>query len=1101
MKKKLFAILLALAILLSSMLSLSEVSFAQEKNYVLSETGGNVLKETDNANDLISYMNTPGNFNQTKSYTLTLNDNLEIPVEGGHLKTLEIHCNLTIEGNNKTITGAAGGQDKDRLINIKLEKGDITINNLKVDGSNKYAGILWLNNNPDGKFNINLNFCHFENCYAGDDRFEYGGAIYFKFDESPDAISGDKIITKANIKNSSFNNCKAGQGGAIYLRGRIWMTIIDTQMSNSYAEYRGGAVGAYNVRKLEFKSPNLGTKPSITNSKANKYNGGAIYIYTFLTHAYYNEYKTDLLISDYTIDKCSAGDSGVAISASYVNIDFDKLSISNCYNSGVYAEGALYISSSGGSIKNSKIFNNDLGQNNMGSAISIYFTDTDEVKKIEIVASEFYNNKSGAGGAIYIRGGDVEIKDGIIDGVKKKSKLFNNEAQVGGAICLSHGKLTIKNTEIKNNRVIFDNGVDLSGNGAAIYSKGIAYDADELRELTISEDCIISENHADKFGGGIYSEDSTVNIDKSAIEKNKALKGAGLYLVGGSAEIKNESVIKENEANEANPSADKKVGDGAGLYILPGDDSQYKIDNSKIINNKAGALGGGIYLLGVFYDMAAEYDPNIIKYKTDIYNYLKGMSHYIKLNKATFEGNTAGLGFYNPPKDIESIKNAPDAVSDDDYKALMSEKNSCRNKLMIEGADGKMKHVESLINNYDIDYADPKINISYNSNGKTQEEKVYTEETNFDNNNNVIKPFEHTIKTLDETGLKKEGSKFLGWNTKADGTGKPYEVGKKYELNGNLYLYAIWEGAPAPAPSTLILTLDENYAHGKITDYEVMQGEFIEPYLYTPRRRGYIFEGWSYNRDRMREVRKGDQVYGDTVLYAMWTKRKAKAKEEAPEEPEEIKGMTHKAYIFGYPDGTVRPNGKITRAEAAAMLARLLDIEAYGSADAPSFPDTPSSWYNKAINAVVQRGIMQGYPDGTFRPNSPITRAEFTKMIAVIDNKPYGTAPFADVIGHWAERPIGAEHEAKRITGYPDGTFRPDNHITRCEAAVILNKIFERNFDAMSLIKCKNPQMIKYFTDLDASFWGYNDMVEATNDHEYIRRTKNRVEENWLLIK
>ncbi len=312
-----------------------------------------------------------------------------------------------------------------------------------------------------------------------------------------------------------------------------------------------------------------------------------------------------------------------------------------------------------------------------------------------------------------------------------------------------------------------------------------------------------------------------------------------------------------------------------------------------------------------------------------------------------------------------------------------------------------------------------------------------------------------------------------------------------------LKLSYVHEKAPKPS-TTHILTLDENHVHGKITDYDVMKGEAIDPYLYTPRRKGYIFKGWSYNRDFLDEVRKGDLVYGDTVLYAIW--KKDKVKDEVAE-PEEIRGEDHKAYIFGYPDGTVRPNGNITRAEAAAMLARLLEIESIGSADKPMFPDTPSAWYNKAINAVVQRGIMKGYPDGTFKPNDAITRAEFTQMISTIDNKPYGTAPFADVVGHWAERPIGSEYQAGRILGYPDGTFRPDAHITRCEAAVILNKIFERNFDNMSLLKCKNPQMIKYFIDLDASFWGYNDMVEATNTHEYIRRYTNRVEENWLLIK
>ena len=316
------------------------------------------------------------------------------------------------------------------------------------------------------------------------------------------------------------------------------------------------------------------------------------------------------------------------------------------------------------------------------------------------------------------------------------------------------------------------------------------------------------------------------------------------------------------------------------------------------------------------------------------------------------------------------------------------------------------------------------------------------------------------------------------------------------------YVHKKDEPAPKPSePSTVILTLDENHRGGEITNIEVEEGDLIEPHLYIPRRRGYIFRGWSYDQKHLDEVKPGDRIYTDTTLYAIWKR----AEEERVEEPEEIKGEDHKAYIFGYPNGTVRPNGSITRAEAAAMLARLLNIEAIGSAAKPNFTDTESSWYNKAINAVVFRGIMKGYPDGRFRPNAPITRAEFTQMISTIDNKPYGVAPFADVPGHWAERAIGSEYQAKRITGYPDGLFRPDANITRAEAAVILNKIFERKYDNLSLLKCKNPQIIKRFTDLDESFWGWNDMVEATNSHEFVRRYKEdvlkRVEEDWLLIK
>ena len=298
----------------------------------------------------------------------------------------------------------------------------------------------------------------------------------------------------------------------------------------------------------------------------------------------------------------------------------------------------------------------------------------------------------------------------------------------------------------------------------------------------------------------------------------------------------------------------------------------------------------------------------------------------------------------------------------------------------------------------------------------------------------------------------------------------------------------------------LTLTLDENYRGGEITHYDVYQGELIERYLYTPRRRGYVFEGWSYNSRRLDEVRPGDGIYYPTTLYAIWSKQKAKDDEDV--EPVDTREVgEHKAYMFGYTDGTVRPNGYITRAEAAALVTRLLGLDTFASAAEPAFTDTPSSWYNKAINAAVQRGIMKGYPDKSFRPNAPITRAEFTQMISTIDNKPYGVAPFADVVGHWAERPIGSEYQAGRIKGYPDGTFRPNAFITRAEAVVILNKIFERNYDAMSAMNAKNKEYIKRFIDLAPSFWGFNDMVEATNTHLFKRRVKGAVQEDWVEVK
>lgn len=357
----------------------------------------------------------------------------------------------------------------------------------------------------------------------------------------------------------------------------------------------------------------------------------------------------------------------------------------------------------------------------------------------------------------------------------------------------------------------------------------------------------------------------------------------------------------------------------------------------------------------------------------------------------------------------------------------------------------------------------------------------------------VDNPAEIDLSKLSEEDKKLVGNEVGQWSVS--------KWVKTQDNSGNITFTLTWTFTEAGKPyEYLTLTLDENYRGGRVSDYDAYRGDLIEGYLYRPHRKGYVFEGWSYNSRRLDEVRPGDRIEYSTILYAIWSKQKPKDDEEV--EPIDTREVgEHKAYMFGYTDGTVRPNGYITRAEAAALVTRLLGLDTFASAAEPAFTDTPSSWYNKAINAAVARGIMKGYPDKSFRPNAPITRAEFTQMISTIDNKPYGVAPFADVVGHWAERPIGSEYQAGRIKGYPDGTFRPNAFITRAEAVVILNKIFERNYDAMSAMNAKNKEYIKRFIDLAPSFWGFNDMVEATNTHLFKRRVPGRVEEDWVEVK
>ena len=205
----------------------------------------------------------------------------------------------------------------------------------------------------------------------------------------------------------------------------------------------------------------------------------------------------------------------------------------------------------------------------------------------------------------------------------------------------------------------------------------------------------------------------------------------------------------------------------------------------------------------------------------------------------------------------------------------------------------------------------------------------------------------------------------------------------------------------------------------------------------------------------------------------------------------------HKAYIYGYENGSFKPEGNMTRAEAAAMLARLQGLDLSNTAR-PNFIDVRSGWYNAAINAVVNAGYMKGYPDGTFRPNGKITRAEFAQMIKAIDKANTGMAPFADAKGHWAEAAINQAYANGRINGYPDGTFRPNNHITRAEAVKVFNKLYDRSVNLTGLRDVLTN--IAPFVDVNASHWAYYEIVEASNTHTFYRTEKGQVPETWVML-
>lgn len=176
-------------------------------------------------------------------------------------------------------------------------------------------------------------------------------------------------------------------------------------------------------------------------------------------------------------------------------------------------------------------------------------------------------------------------------------------------------------------------------------------------------------------------------------------------------------------------------------------------------------------------------------------------------------------------------------------------------------------------------------------------------------------------------------------------------------------------------------------------------------------------------------------------------------------------------YITGYADGTFRPESAITRAEATTTIARAIGLEPQSSGNA-AFDDVAKHWAESDINAAADNGIVNGYADGSFRPDESITRAEFAKIIAKMlgGASQNDKAEFIDTAGHWAEAYIAVLAEKGVITGYEDNTFRPDEAITRAEAVAIINRAVTRNYA---------PNLIIPFKDVTDKHWAYADIVKA----------------------
>lgn len=365
---------------------------------------------------------------------------------------------------------------------------------------------------------------------------------------------------------------------------------------------------------------------------------------------------------------------------------------------------------------------------------------------------------------------------------------------------------------------------------------------------------------------------------------------------------------------------------------------------------------------------------------------------------------------------------------------------------------------------------------------------------------------------LEKCAFSREGYRFVGWATESTDKVK-YEDQENIKLdeefpnltndNDVVTLYAVWE------EQSVTLSYEPNDAElGSVSSAletvaavtGTAKGSIAQP------KSGARFDGW-YSADgtllstdlKFVPTRADGAVWQGTTYYARFSARRRPSTPSTPAKPDETKptlapipemlnGEDHYAYLLGYEDGTVRPNGSISRAEVATVLFRLLkdDVRMQNLTKDNAYSDvSDTAWYAAAVSTLSKMGVISGYPDGTFRPNAPITRAEFAAMIARFDETAKSAdTPFTDISGHWAENAIGKAYGNGWVEGSSKTVFCPESNLTRAETATLLNRVLHRLPEKESDLLAN--QIV--WPDNPETFWGYLAIQEATNSHEYERK-------------
>ena len=355
------------------------------------------------------------------------------------------------------------------------------------------------------------------------------------------------------------------------------------------------------------------------------------------------------------------------------------------------------------------------------------------------------------------------------------------------------------------------------------------------------------------------------------------------------------------------------------------------------------------------------------------------------------------------------------------------------------------------------------------------------------------------LAVVSENGYVRDGHSFVGWNTQRDGSGTHHVPGSSITVTDHIHLYAQWtrnsSGDDDDTGYTLRLTkLDA----GDGTPLSGAKFELWRVGARSDTRLG-VYETNRYGWTQAEVSQSGDYYWVETVPPEGYRLGGGKHPTNTGKNSRITVYNTeaavpalftddHYAYIVGGPDGTVRPNDSMTRAGVATIFFRLLkdSVRDANLLTGCTYTDVPDGhWANTAISTMTGLDIVRGYDAAAFGPGDPITRAQFAAICARFDTgKSNGSRTFSDIEGHWAKAYIERAAELGWISGFQDGTFRPDAYITRAQAVTMINRMLNRvPEDPSDLLPGMNV-----WPDCGPGDWFYLAIQEATNSHDYRRK-------------